>query len=203
MMLNIEGVFVIYDGGHRVRLAHRPARPVLFDPLNRESISETTDHLWPSPSTGTYLRRQIAHGQKVVVVVEADDVAVMPTGESSLLRSPAAAVSSRRHQERGPALTVPLFDWLSPGDRARGISFVAGTRHAPAPRSAGSRCLIEESLIGTGEPLRFLVQFSALGFGSLQSVIRQLYQAPLPLPQGVPDPELHRLAERRITRTAA
>jgi len=180
MMLNIEGVFVIYDGGHRLRVAHHPARPVFFDPAYREVISESVDHLWPSASTGTYLRRQIAHGQKVVVVVDAGDAAVPPTGPP-----------------------VPLFDWLSPADRDRGFDFLSSAPGAFAPWPEGSACRVEESLIGSSEPLRFLVQLCPLGFSALQSALRRLYGAACPQPQQSAGREYRRITDRRDIRAAA
>lgn len=179
MMLNVEGVFVIYDGGHRLRLAHHPARPAFFDPAHRELISESSDHLWPSASTGTYLRRQIAHGQRVVVAVDAQDAAFPPT-----------------------CPPVPLFDWLRPADQARGFDFLAGLRGSFA-RPENSAFRVEESLVGSGEPLRFLVQFCPLGFTVLQGLVRQLYQSARPQPQQAVTREFRRPAKRRDIRAAA
>jgi hypothetical protein len=178
MMLIIDGVFVIHDGAHRLRFAHHPIRPDGGVSMSHTPPSVMLDHLWPSRPTGAHVRQQVAHGQKAVVIVDADDDGSVSIPSSQRDRLPKDAFLPNSSVDGFQTFSIPFFDWLRPADRARGLAFLAEQRK-PGPRATteAPTYKVEESLIGSPETLRFMVQFRPMGISALQTALRHLYES--------------------------
>lgn len=178
MMLIIDGVFVIHDGAHRLRFAHHPLRPDNVDPKFSTAPSVMVDHLWPSKPTGAHVRQQVAHGQKAVVIVDADDDGSVNIPSSQMDRLPKDSFLPNPSVDGCHKFSIPFFDWLRPADRARGLAFLAEQRRTrPRATTDTPTYRVEESLIGSTETLRFMVQFRPMGISALQTALRHLYES--------------------------
>jgi hypothetical protein len=179
MILNIDGAFVIYEGLRRLRWSY-PAGSILATPGQSRSpqLRRIVDQVWPDRSTQTHIRRQIEHGQKVVVIIDrSDPIVVVPA--DCLPRVPFGSTVAEGPDNASVALSIPPFTWLSAADRARGEVFSAHAQSTTA-RLAGPaqpQLLVEGALVGTREPLRFVFESRSMTIDILRQVIHHLYTA--------------------------
>jgi hypothetical protein len=177
MRLDIDGALVIHEGPRRLRWNHQPGgRASVLAGQNGPPLRRIVDQVWPDPTTQGHIRRQIEHGQKVVVIFDAADPVVTIPAEC-LPTVPAGAVVRSKSDCGTVDLAVPLFTWLSPADRARGEAFAVHVRSMARrlPVTARPPLLVEGSLVGTGIPLRFVFESRAMTIDLIRQVIAHLY----------------------------
>lgn len=181
-MINLDGVRVVYEGVHRIRWVHAPGWGKLQEGKHLSRLSCTVvGHVWPEMAIQATLRRQIEHGQRTVVVVDGRAPIVELHGDR-LPSIPVGAELVEAVKEGHKAIFIPPFTWLSPGSRRRGEAFVSRVSTVEG-RPAGqlrTHQFVEEELIGTGEPLRFVYSERALYVSELRQLIRKLYDQPVP-----------------------
>ncbi len=176
-MMRIDDTLVVYEGRPRLRWAHHPSWAHSPDDVDRTEPAVYVDHVWPTNETRTYVRRQIAHGQKLLVIVDAADAGAVVTSCAQPPKIPPAAVelSSRRDTKRSSR--IELFDWLSAADRERGLAFVShvSMTGARSRLGAASPFYFEEALVGSDHSLRFLVQSRSLELSAVRALIGHLW----------------------------
>ncbi|MET0965684.1 MAG: hypothetical protein ABWZ02_04770 [Nakamurella sp.] len=187
MMLDIDGTFVIYEGLGRLRWSQPSGANLVAPPGAAPKLRRIVDRVWPDRTTQAHLRRQIEHGQKVVVILDASDP-VVSIRQECLPTVPVGAVVRGKSACGTVELAVPHFTWLSPADRARGEAFSAFAQTMARRFSAGVRppLLVEGSLVGTGEPLRFVFESRAMTIDVIRQVITHLYTSRNPTTMHLP-----------------
>ncbi|HYN71182.1 MAG TPA: hypothetical protein VES60_01680 [Nakamurella sp.] len=177
-MLNLDGVLVIYEGlKHRLRWEHQPGWIPALELIERpRPESRVLGHIWPNRTAAAMIRREIGHGQKAVVVLDGQSP-VIDLPRAVVPRIPMGAIDLTESDGARASLCVQPLTWLAPKDRARGEAFASGAEDLfdePHPPSSPH---VEDDLIGTREPLRFVYYRRALGIDTLRDVIARVFSA--------------------------
>lgn len=157
-MILVNGVLIIDEGARRLRWQVGPTRnshPRMVEEWNAgEVIGKTASDV---------IRRQIEHGQRTLVVLKQDDCDVVSPNPTALTGGQRPGRPTATDQEPFKARLQPL-SWLNPAHRSRGLAFAAECRRLTTKTA---RCflpplLVEDELIGTGEPLRFVYRTGSI-----------------------------------------
>ena len=177
-MLNLDGVLVIYEGlKHRLRWEHQPGWiPALELSERPRSESRVLGHIWPNRTAAATIRREIGHGQKAVVVLDGQSP-VIDLPRAMVPRIPMGAVDLTGSDGDRASLCVQPLTWLAPKDRARGEAFASGAEDLFDEQHPQSSPHVEDDLIGTREPLRFVYYRRAMGIDTLRDVIARVFTA--------------------------
>jgi hypothetical protein len=187
-MISIDGIFIIFEGIHRLRWKphHEWSLPTASTVPTRPH-SRVIEHVWPDQDSRRRIQRQIEHGQRVVVVFDEKPPKITLASEQ-VPRVPAGSVLSEEPQDGVCSLFIPPLNWLRPAERGRGEAFVgqssmivSGTSHDSLPR-----LLVEDSLVGTAQPLRFVYQTRPLTIDVLRNTMSRLYTPAPPGRSAVP-----------------
>jgi len=178
VMLSIDGVHVIFEGARRLRWERRPSWP---SPAGAGQQPWPDDlvvgHVWPEQNLQPRLRREIEHGQRTLVVLDGcDPVITLP--RSKMPNVPTGAKVLSVCDEGIQTVLIPPFTWLGPADRARGETFLSRANEIVGnvlQQSLRPHHLLEEDLLGTAVPLRFVYREQAFTISELRSLIRRLY----------------------------
>jgi hypothetical protein len=92
-------------------------------------------------------------------------------------RIPMGAVELTRSDADRASLCVQPLTWLTAKDRARGEAFAAGAEELFAESHLPAAPHVEDDLIGTREPLRFVYYRRSLGIDTLREVITRVFAA--------------------------
>ena len=175
-MLNLDGVLVIYEGlKHRLRWEHQPGWIPALELIERpRPESRVLGHIWPNRAVQTMIRREIGHGQKTVVVLDGQSP-IIDLPRAMVPRIPTGAIELTGSNDDRASLCVQPLIWLAPKDRARGEAFATGAEDLfdePHPPSSPQ---VEDDLIGTSEPLRFVYYRRPMGIDTLRDVIARVF----------------------------
>ena len=118
-------VLVVFEGRRRITW-HRRGRAE-WVPVS----------VWPNTQQATRVRRQIAVGEPVLIVVEQPEASVVVLGEQLAAATPEVAAFAGELEGEVADLVIPAFDWLPEPLRARGLEFL-GENFERAQRSAES-----------------------------------------------------------------
>lgn len=186
--LHIDGVQVVFEGLARLRWAPGPWRLGAATAAAGGSAAGTIcpaavlDHVWPRRDEIAHHRRRIDHGHRTVVVVDdREPVVTLPLERVPWL--PFGAVDLGGAGAGARRLAVPRFSWLRERERARGERFLTGVATGPrvADRTGDCPVVIEGSLVGTPEPLRFVFATGELSLARLRLTIEQLFRPEPPV----------------------
>ena len=177
-MLNLDGVLVIYEGlKHRLRWEHQPGWiPALELSERPRPESRVLGHIWPNRTAAATIRREIGHGQKAVVVLDGQSP-VIDLPRAMVPRIPVGAVDLTGSDGDRASLCVQPLTWLAPKDRARGEAFASGAEDLFDEQHPPSSPHVEDDLIGTREPLRFVYYQRAMGIDTLRETIARVFTA--------------------------
>lgn len=177
-MLNLDGVLVIFEGlTHRLRWDQQPGWLPALEVIERPRPEcRVLGHIWPDRTAAATLRREIGHGQKTVVILDGQSP-VIDLPRSMVPRIPVGAIDVSAGGGDRASLCVQPLTWLAPRDRARGESFAAGAEELFAEQHPPSSPHVEDDLIGTREPLRFVYYRRAMGIDTLRDVIARVFAA--------------------------
>ena len=175
-MLNLDGVLVIFEGlRHRLRWEHQPDWLPALELIERPRPEcRVLGHIWPDRTAATTLRREIGHGQRAVVVLDGQSP-VIDLPRSMVPRIPVGAIEVSGCNGDRASLHVQPLTWLPSRDRARGESFAAGAEELFDDQHPPTSPHVEEDLIGTREPLRFVYYRRAMGLDTLRDVIARVF----------------------------
>ena len=176
-VLNVDGALVIFEGIHRLQWRHREWFHRSSADGESVSFERTLSHLWPDRETGARIRRSIDQHQRVVVVLE-EKLPVITLARHRVHRIPDGAFELAGSNSTEYLLAIPPFTWLAEKHRRRGEEFTANSKQfgTPSPGGALPDLLVEDSLIGTHEPVRFIYALAPLSFGVLRAAIDRLYR---------------------------
>lgn len=188
--LHIDDVQVVFEGLARLRWVAGPWRLAAGDgngggPMATARTGRAApvlDHVWPRRDEIAHHRRRIDHGHRTVVVVDdRDPVVTLPLEQVPWL--PFGAVDLGGAGAGARRVAVPRFTWLRDRDRARGETFLAGVLAGPrvTDRTGSGPVVIEGSLVGTPEPLRFVFTAGELSLARLRLTIEQLFRPQPPV----------------------
>ncbi len=185
-MLNLDGVLVIYEGlKHRLRWEQQPGWFAALELTERPRLeSRVLGHIWPDHSVQTMIRRAIDHGQKAVVVLDGQSP-IIDLPRASVPRIPTGAIDLTGSDDDRASLCIPPLTWLGPKDRARGEAFGSGAEGLFDGQNTPSAPCVEDDLIGTREPLRFVYDRRPLGIDTLRDVIARVFTPQHSAPQGL------------------
>lgn len=186
-VLNVDGALVIFEGIHRLQWRQDwheqwPADGRCGSP------ERTLSSIWPDKDTGARIRRQIDQHLRVVVVLE-DTTPVITLARRRVPSTPSGAIELAGSDSTTCLLSIPPFTWLAERHRRRGEEFVdnAAQHTSPSLGRAVPDLLVEDSLIGTREPVRFIFGTAPLTFGVLRAAIDRLYRSSTPGTRDVTD----------------
>lgn len=193
--LHIDGVQVVFEGVARLRWAAGPWRLAAAAGAigGTGCPAPVLDHVWPRRAEIAHQRRRIDHGHRTVVVVdEREPVVTLPVDR--VPRLPFGAVDLGGGGAGARRLAVPRFTWLRERERARGETFLAGVLAGPriADRTGACPVVIEGSLVGTPEPLRFVFTAGELSLARLRVTLEQLFRPQPPVAARPPVGPPHR-----------
>src|SRR5664279_5168193 len=182
-IINVDGVQVIFEGIRRLRWEPQPA---WAHPL--ASVGQTRPRewivgsVWPNKSTQALVRRQIDHGQRTLVVFDGT-LPIATVSRERAPKVPVGAVELDSPDDEKRTLFIPPLIWLSATDRARGEAFSARAKQFADEKltHASTPLFIEQDLIGTREPLRFVYRLGAISIGELSDTIKQMYHSGSPV----------------------
>ena len=177
-MLNLDGVLVIFEGlKHRLRWEHHPGWLPAIEVIERpRPESRVLGHIWPDRTAAGSLRREIGHGQQAVVVLDGQSP-VIDLPRTMVPRIPMGAVEVSGCNADRASLRVQPLAWLASRDRARGEAFASGVEELFDEQHPPSSPHVEDDLIGTREPLRFVYHRRAMGIDTLRDVIARVFTA--------------------------
>ena len=177
-MLNLDGVLVIFEGlKHRLRWEQQPGWLPALEVIERPRPEcRVLGHIWPNRTAAATLRREIGHGQKAVVILDGQSP-VIDLPRTMVPRIPVGAVDVSGRTADRASLRVQPLSWLAPKDRARGEAFASGADELFDDQHPPSSPHVENHLIGTREPLRFVYYRRAMGIDTLRDVIARLFTA--------------------------
>jgi hypothetical protein len=138
-------------------------------------------NIWPDSRGRRRIQREIEHGQRVIVVLDGKPPTItLPRADAH--RVPEGAVRIEGLDPAVCSLSIPPLTWLRPPDRRRGEAFVIRSEMIASATTPDRQLpsLVEDSLIGTPEPLRFVYQTGSLTIDALRSTISSLYADALP-----------------------
>jgi hypothetical protein len=168
---------VVFEGLARLRWAAGPWR------LHGAGAGAAVlDHVWPRRGEQAHLRRQIDHGQRTVVVIDdGEPVVTLPLPRAPHIPFGAVDVGGAGVDAR--RLSIPRFSWLRDRDRTRGEGFLSrvADQQLPTGRHGEGAIVIERSLLGTAEPLRFVFAEREMSLGQLQLTIEHMFRPQPPL----------------------
>ena len=173
-MLNLDGVLVIFEGlKHRLRWEHQPGWIPALELIERpRPESRVLGHIWPNRAVKATIRRD-RHGQKAVVIH--DDHSPDRSALNQVPRIPTGAIELTGSDDDRASLCVQPLTWLAPKDRARGEAFASGAEDLFDEQHSPSSPHVEDDLIGTREPLRFVYYRRPLGIDTLRDVIARVF----------------------------
>ena len=181
----IEEVWVIFEGRSRVRWRYEPSRMIRLGQERPEPAERVAVSVWPDQETRHTIQLGIRLMRKTLVIFDgtATEMVLSPRQVPRPLQGLVVG-----HQSTGScALSVVPLTWLPPADRQRGMEFLTSAM-ARSSRPVGHRTfqsmLVEDALIGSGQPLRFAFRNGPIGLDELQATIRLLF-APGPSEQAV------------------
>ena len=180
-VLNVDGALVVFEGIHRLQWHN----PDWFNESSTdgESVSDgrILSHIWPDRETGARIRRSIDQHQRVVVVLE-ERLPIITLARHRVRRIPDGAIELAGSDSTEYHLAIPPFTWLTEKHRRRGEEFTTNSGHIGTPPTGGALpdLLVEDSLIGTHEPVRFIHALAPLSFGVLRAAIDRLYRIDVP-----------------------
>jgi len=177
-MVKLDGVLVIYEGlKHRLRWEHQPGWIPALELIERpRPESRVLSHIWPTHTVQAKIRREIGHGQKAVVVLDGQPPWIeLP--RAMVPRIPEGAVDVTGSDGDRASLSVQPLTWLAPKDRARGEAFASVAGDLFDETHPPSSPHVEDELIGTREPLRFVYYRRAMGIDTLRDVIARVFTA--------------------------
>lgn len=176
-MISIDGILIIFEGIHRLRwIPLHVWSPPLGSTVQPRSTGRVFGHIWPDHDNRRRIQRQIEHGQRVVVVFdEQPPIVTLPS--EMVPRVPEGSIKSEGSDHGLCSLFIPPLNWLRSADRGRGEAFVgqAGMIASGNSRDSLPRLLVEDSLVGTAEPLRFVYQTRTLTIDVLRNALSWLY----------------------------
>ena len=177
-MLNLDGVLVIYEGlKHRLRWEHQPGWIPALELTERPTPEgRVLGHIWPSRAIQATIRREIGHGQKAVVVLDGQSP-VIDLPRAMVPRIPVGATEVTGCDGERATLCVQPLSWLAPKDRARGVAFASGAANLLNEPQPPSSPHVEDDLIGSREPLRFVFYPRPMGIDTLRDVIARVFPA--------------------------
>jgi hypothetical protein len=191
-MISIDEILIIFEGIHRLRWIPQHAwSPPSASNLEPRPHGRTIGHIWPDNDNRRRIQRQIEHGQRVVVVFdEQPPIITLPI--ASVPKTPEGSVRTEDSEDGMCSLFIPPLTWLRPADRGRGEAFVgqAGMIASGTSRDALPRVLVEDSLVGTAQPLRFVYQTSPLTIDVLRTTTTWLYAPARPDRSRLPQQKL-------------
>ncbi|WP_395728637.1 hypothetical protein [Nakamurella sp.] len=184
-MIKVDDVAVVFEGTRRLRWA-TPTGLSTTPPRCRDQRDQRDPivlRLWPDVGAGSELRLWVRSCGRTLVVFEGFDRPVAVPGHRRLVL-PAGVVE---HTDRTPEvgrvhdrlLSVRPFTWLPAEHRSRGSDFLAQAGAIDSgvhPGLPGPVVVVEEDLIGTSCPVRFLFSRRPLGLGEFREVIARLYR---------------------------
>jgi hypothetical protein len=181
-MISIDGILIIFEGIHRLRWKPQHAwSPPMAPIVPERPTSRVIGHVWPDQDSRRRIQRQIEHGQRVVVVLdEKPPIITLPS--ENVPRVPAGSVLSEEPRHGVCSLLIPPLTWLRPPERGRGEAFVGQASMIASGTSRDSlpRLLVEDSLVGTAKPLRFVFQTRPLAIDVLRNTMSWLYEPARP-----------------------
>jgi hypothetical protein len=173
--INLDGVDVVFEGAHRLRWSRVPAWADLHDDGDAQGpLGKLIGHVWPDRHRQPWMRRQIEHGRRTIIVLDGTaPLLSLPRGSV-----PAAPVGAEilSEDDEYRSMTIALLNWLGVHHRTRGFAFLAD---AMEKAKGTSLPLIEDDLVGTLEPLRFVFA-GVLALGELRDLISRLYLSAAP-----------------------
>jgi len=182
-IINVDGVQVIFEGIRRLRWEPQPAWAHPLASMGQTRPREwIVGSVWPTKNTQALVRRQIDHGQRTVVVFDGT-IPIATVSRERAPKVPVGAVELDSLDEEKRTLFIPPLIWLSAADRARGEAFSVRAQQFADEKLAhvSSPLFIEQDLIGTREPLRFVYRAGAISIGELSDVINQMYRSESPV----------------------
>jgi hypothetical protein len=180
-MINIDDVSVVYEGAHRLTWTRQsswinPAPFLEHTPPAGGLIGS----LWPDKGAQRHICRQIDQGRRTVVIFDGRPP-IARISRKGLRHVPAGAVEIDGVDQDVSTLFIPPLNWLSAEHSARGAAFSARVRQVidRSPRAASSSAIVEDHLIGTQEPLRFIFRQGATTISELRAIFDRLYKPEL------------------------
>ena len=144
--LFVDGVHIAFEGVARLRWAAGPW--MLNETASHQAVLES---VWPGRDLQVYLRRQIEHGQKTLVIVDdREPILRLPLQRAPRVPFGVVDVGGDCRGER--CLLIPPFNWLRDRDRFGGNPFSI-TSGAIACDRAGARNVMWVSNEAWSEPV--------------------------------------------------
>jgi hypothetical protein len=175
--LFVDGVHIVFEGVARLRWAAGPW--MLNETASHQAVLES---VWPGRDLQVYLRRQIEHGQKTLVIVDdREPILRLPLQRAPRVPFGVVDLGGDRWGER--CLLIPRFNWLSDRDRLRGESFLDHfkSHRLRSGRRAECDVGIERGLVGTREPVRFVFVEQEMSLRQIQRTIENIFRSDPPV----------------------
>lgn len=171
----VDGVLVVHEGARRLRWAHEmEGSPA---PINVREW--TIAGLWPDRDTQAAIRTRLDRGEPVLVVLD-DEPPLVEFPCEFVPRVPDGVLLADEDRDAGMVtLGLPVLDWLSPTERARGLTFADEARRLldRTPRFLRPPMILEEQAIAARQPLVFAHRARSHGMARslLPDVVRHAF----------------------------
>lgn len=173
-MIWLDDVPVIFEGRPRIRWdsAHAGHR-MTHD--HQEGAGPVVGSLWPDNTTRTMLRRRLQQLGPTLVVfdIDAADVVLPAIRVPSI---PDGATTRVRSDGQLTMIVQPL-NWLDPITRDRGLAFLEDVRTTAPSITGADDPFVEDDLVGSQEPLRFVGHRGPLGLDQLRRTMDHLFRS--------------------------